>query len=359
VQAVSRRALRYAAQISLCALARRALKSGRWRALRLAMLLRPNPAGLRLVHDAALSAAASASTVSRALATAARTADSAGGEPTPFSRYEIVQPKTPAKRVAICPLTSGSLGARSMIPGYDGERSARRASSRWDIPPASPRKIISLDASAFMGTKVITDYPSGQERIVSRVTMLTVSAAKQRKRPRAMPLANPPPPGTIWARIDEERMALNWSARHLDDVAGVTPGHFTLISTRGNWSEIQANVRDKFIAALVKAGADPQRFDAKEFAAPALPTARQRTVELDGARDTQSMVEAAAQLLNELDGVPVPKALELLFGVKLQHPSVEGYYRAARLRMSPKMHDAPIITEEFGEQPARKARKRS
>jgi hypothetical protein len=219
------------------------------------------------------------------------------------------------------------------------------------MPPASPRKIINRDASPFMGTEVITDYGGGQEGIGDPATIRKMSAAKQRKRPPATPLANPPPPGTIWERIEQERMALNWSARQLDDAAGLTAGHYTLISTRGNWAEIQANVRDKFIAALVKAGAEPDLFDAKEFTQPELPIARQRTLELDGARDTQSMVEAAAEMLHELDGISVPKALELLFGVKLQHPTVEGYYRAARLRMSTKTRDSAVITGEFDDQP--------
>lgn len=83
---------------------------------------------------------------------------------------------------------------------------------------------------------------------------------KERKSPAATPLAQPPPGGTVWAAIERERMALNWSARRFDREAEVTEGHYTLVSTRGNWDSVEAGLRDAFVGALVKAGVPVERF---------------------------------------------------------------------------------------------------
>ena len=50
--------------------------------------------------------------------------------------------------------------------------------------------------------------------------------------------------------------------------------------------------------------------------------------------DTQQIANAAARLLVELDGLELPAALMLVHDVRLTQPTVDGYYRAARLRMS-------------------------
>lgn len=179
---------------------------------------------------------------------------------------------------------------------------------------------------------------------------------KPRKKPAAIALKNPPPAGTVWERIEEERLALGWSARELDDQADATPNHFTLIATRGNWSEVQSSVRDEYVAALVRAGVDPKRFVIDDLTHER-PVAG-RTLSLSGDIDTQSMVESAAEMLQDLDGLSLARSLELLYGVKLQNPTVEGYYKAGRLRMNAERGDripGAIITEEFG--PSRKVKK--
>lgn len=64
------------------------------------------------------------------------------------------------------------------------------------------------------------------------------------------------------------------------------------------------------------------------------PAASETVAHPTGAVDTQQIMVNAAQMLVKLDGLALPDALVLVHDLRLPQPTVDGYYSAARLRLS-------------------------
>lgn len=70
------------------------------------------------------------------------------------------------------------------------------------------------------------------------------------------PVDPPPPPGSVWAAIERERIALGWSQRKLAREAGLkSESHYGLIGTQSNWNA-EDKTREAIVAALTRAGVD-------------------------------------------------------------------------------------------------------
>src|SRR4051812_42148351 len=135
--------------------------------------------------------------------------------------------------------------------GYEGETSAKVASSRRESPSASETRSFNRSARVTT-TQVSTDYQSRQPLPVDLsnrpTTLVTVP-------PKPLgDLPNPPPPGSAWERIEDARRKLGWSARLLSRKAGLSSSHYSVMALRNTWNADLATI-DKFIGALVAAGA--------------------------------------------------------------------------------------------------------
>lgn len=75
------------------------------------------------------------------------------------------------------------------------------------------------------------------------------------------PIDPPPPPGSVWERIEKARLSLGWSGRELSRKAFLkSETHYGLIGTQSKWNADE-RTRDALIAALIREGVDPNTLE--------------------------------------------------------------------------------------------------
>lgn len=75
------------------------------------------------------------------------------------------------------------------------------------------------------------------------------------------PIEPPPPPGTVWERIERARLSLGWSAREFARRAHLkSETHYGLIGTQSKWNADE-RTRDALITALIQHGVDPKQLE--------------------------------------------------------------------------------------------------
>lgn len=92
---------------------------------------------------------------------------------------------------------------------------------------------------------------------------LLAVAEKKRRKPPALPLAFPPPPGSTWEKIDQARRELGMSASELSAVAmGKTSRSlFSSMGERDAWERAKLETQRKFVDALVARGIPREAFE--------------------------------------------------------------------------------------------------
>lgn len=125
----------------------------------------------------------------------------------------------------------------------------------------------------------------------------------------------PPPPGTVWARIEEARESEGMTYGELSKESDRAIGHYRLIATRNGWTA-HDDVTDSFVETLVKrgwsevwlrSGFGRKRTDGKSVTDPARPSKQ----------EIKDMRWRAMQELRDIDGYDIARAERLVHGAKM------------------------------------------
>lgn len=131
-------------------------------------------------------------------------------------------------------------------------------------------------------------------------TLVAVSRAAEQPLP-------PPPPDSVWERIERVRAERGIKYAQFDDLAGRTQGHYRGIAVRNKWSA-RDEVRDSYVRAAVRLGYSEkwivlgigERETVAEGQLP-LPTIPKKKPRKPTAREVAIMLDRAQQELRDED----------------------------------------------------------